>query len=284
MATNSPTNDEQLIQYYQNLLILQYKNKNKPKAKAHVRTFLSQIVIFDLLEEITKAFNIETATGDPLTRLGDFVGVPREVKKLRDKRYFGVGSIHQPVGANIKASDNLVGFTSYYKKAAPGKPWTFSSFFQYQKNELQDSELRQFIHMKIAVNTGNCSLKDINDFFRKFFGGSITVRETAPMTLEYGVEKAANKSLFKYMSELDLYPRPEAVSAGTGFVIVRPKPFVYAVASLVEEISSEPDKYGAVTKRLNISENVLGYLTAKVEPIGVYVQQSFVEGEDYENI
>ena len=47
------------IEYYQNLLIIQYHNK--PNARAVIRAFLRPLAeVFELLEELENAFNIET--------------------------------------------------------------------------------------------------------------------------------------------------------------------------------------------------------------------------------
>ncbi len=274
--------DDDLIKYYQNLLILQYKRL--PKANEHLRALLSQVIIFDFLEEVTNAFDLETAVGDRLTRLGLFLGISREVRKVENERYFGLGSIYleeHPVEADL----SLVGFTSYYQDAAPGYPWTFSSLFQYIRNELQDNELRKFIQMRIAINKGNCSLAEVNDFFRTFFGGIVTVTEdleNSPMNLKYGVEQTSIEDFFLYMNEKKLFPRPAGVGIGPGFVSIQPEAFVYA-DSEVQDIEGV-DNYGVPTKDIDIQENVLGYLDYDVEPIGAFVQYNSQERTDYEVI
>ena len=60
------TNDfQKLVEYYVNLLIIQYHNK--PKAKATIRAFVSQLLEFySLIKEIQFAYGIETAIGDQL--------------------------------------------------------------------------------------------------------------------------------------------------------------------------------------------------------------------------
>lgn len=67
--------DEQLQQYYSNLLILQYHNKTK--AKAMIEALVLPIFMNQLPVGIQDCFDIETAEGVQLDVLGKYVGVSR---------------------------------------------------------------------------------------------------------------------------------------------------------------------------------------------------------------
>lgn len=69
---------EDLIQYYLGLLIVQYRSK--PKALAHVRNIVRESLC-DLLPSIlNEKFNIDSAEGDQLDKLGKYIGIERRVK------------------------------------------------------------------------------------------------------------------------------------------------------------------------------------------------------------
>jgi hypothetical protein len=66
---------QELIDYYADLLILQYLNK--PKAYAHVQTLVEPLIMNQTPLAIQNAFNIETAVGVQLDILGKYVGANR---------------------------------------------------------------------------------------------------------------------------------------------------------------------------------------------------------------
>ncbi len=257
---------ESLIKYYKDLLQAPYKHISENSE--FIATLLSQIMIFDLLKQIEDGFNINTATGDQLTKLGALLGLDRKVKEIVEESFFGAISYHSSL-EEVNLSRVLIGSQSYYQPPLPGSTWNYSSYFQYSQNLLTDTEFRTFIRMKIAVNTGNCSLKAIDDFFRTFFGGLISVREVRDMVLEYGVERGNLKNFFLYMLEKKVFPKPAGVSIGSGFVLVPP----FAFSSVSYATSSS-----------NIPENIWGSNLYENEPIGVTALYSYIEGEDYAEI
>lgn len=66
---------QELLNYYTNLLIIQYRNK--PKAKAHIE-LLADIMTCDLLPlSVRDSFDIENAEGEQLDVLGKYFNAPR---------------------------------------------------------------------------------------------------------------------------------------------------------------------------------------------------------------
>lgn len=65
-----------LIEYYVNLLILQYKGL--PKAEETIRTNAKQLTLDGLTYEVMNAYNIDNAVGKQLDVIGRIVGVKRE--------------------------------------------------------------------------------------------------------------------------------------------------------------------------------------------------------------
>ena len=66
---------QEIIDYYTNLLIIQYNNK--PKAIAHIDTLVSPVVMDQLPVDVQDAFNIDNAVGVQLDTLGKYAGVSR---------------------------------------------------------------------------------------------------------------------------------------------------------------------------------------------------------------
>lgn len=74
-------------QDYANLLIWQYRNK--PKAKVLIEGIVNGVQFFDNIESLKSAFNIKTASGNQLRRIGSFVGLPykSDILALSDDNY-----------------------------------------------------------------------------------------------------------------------------------------------------------------------------------------------------
>jgi len=66
---------QEIINYYANLLILQYHEK--PKAFATIQTLVDPVVMDQLPTEVQNAFDINTAEGVQLDVIGKYVGVSR---------------------------------------------------------------------------------------------------------------------------------------------------------------------------------------------------------------
>jgi hypothetical protein len=83
--------DALLVEYYQDLLILQYKNK--PKARGHIASNVSPLIIFELSNAVKNGYNIETAIGKQLDVLGKYAGISRvlsdgSITELQDDTNF----------------------------------------------------------------------------------------------------------------------------------------------------------------------------------------------------
>lgn len=65
----------ELIEYYANLLILQYREK--PKAFATIEALVDPVIMDQLPIDVQNAFDIETAEGVQLDIIGKYVGVSR---------------------------------------------------------------------------------------------------------------------------------------------------------------------------------------------------------------
>lgn len=67
--------DQELIDYYKALLIMQYIDK--PKASAHIDALVAMAIVGQLPLEVQNAFDIDTAVGVQLDVLAKYIGVSR---------------------------------------------------------------------------------------------------------------------------------------------------------------------------------------------------------------
>lgn len=69
----------EFLDYYANLLIIQYRGDTKADATIRVLTRIAAGLIFNVALEIPNKYNIDTATGAQLDLLGTIIGIPRDL-------------------------------------------------------------------------------------------------------------------------------------------------------------------------------------------------------------
>lgn len=67
----------ELVEYYKNLIIIQYSAKQK--AVAHIEALIDIIMFYELMREVENAYDIDTAEGVQLDILGKYLGIDRNV-------------------------------------------------------------------------------------------------------------------------------------------------------------------------------------------------------------
>lgn len=67
---------DQLVKYYQDLLIIQYRSK--AKARAHIDAVVRPVLIDQILLSIQDAFSIDAAVGVQLDVVGKYAGITRQ--------------------------------------------------------------------------------------------------------------------------------------------------------------------------------------------------------------
>ena len=162
-----------LIDYYANLLIVQYHNK--PKATKTIKMLAELLLANMLVLQIRDAFDWKTATGAQLDVIGKWVGVSRF--------YNGQLFEFQPWFALIdwdSTPDNLQGGFSLFSNFEDLE----GGFLDYPninptKNKLNDTAFRWMIGLKIIKNS------IIFYFFRKFFSFALI-----PFEIFHIMEKA----------------------------------------------------------------------------------------------
>lgn len=160
---------EDLIRYFTNLLILQYKNK--PRAKATIETLTrnafsdTQNNIFPI--EVQNAYNLDTAVGKQLDVLGKYLGYDRMLPIPIDNT-FKFAEYDGSVNPNQGYAEYEGEGTTY-----PYAEYRYSSYDYYP---ISDGTYRALLKMIASLKGKPLSLGNINDAL-EVFNGEIYVEE-----------------------------------------------------------------------------------------------------------
>lgn len=193
-----------LVDEYTALLIKQYWEK--PKAYAEIAL---QAQTWDttraFLASLDQAFDLDFAVGAQLDVLGRIVGISRSVPEVIPKVYFG-----------FSINPDSEGFADKFDPLRIGGPFfdRFSSPFTAQ--QLNDSDYRFFIRVKVALNwaSGYVSSDDrisIQDVILAAFDGRAYVVDNLDMTLTLYVSPVVSLDRLRLIRQLNLLPKPQGV-------------------------------------------------------------------------
>lgn len=159
---------EELLNYYRNLLIIQYHNK--PKAKATIDAFVNLLWANFVLKQMRDAFDVDTAVGKQLDIIGLWVGVDRFINlKPYDNHPWislieitgATDTILQGGYSEVSTFDRLGGFL------------TPDLVIGSNKAELSDEYFRILIKLKIIKNSISHTCKNIDDAIYELFGDEV---------------------------------------------------------------------------------------------------------------
>lgn len=163
-----------LLQYYKNLVIVQYRVQ--PRALSTVEVLANCATCDGLPDELRVCFDLDTAVGAQLTILGKIVGVPRNVIGLDLEHTFFSFTDYDGEPASI-------GFGDYTDD--PYGNDLFLNYFDTASYTLTDAEMRVLISLAIIYNNIWTSLKDIKDALWSDFAGAINVDESTDWADEF---------------------------------------------------------------------------------------------------
>lgn len=194
---------DQLVEYYADLLIIQYNIQ--PKARATIlliaRELLANGVIFDVLN----GYNIDTAVGKQLDIIGKYVGVDRFYQS-QDIDFVAFGfsdafSYEPPdVTGYARPADFLLKDGTYLSASdVIGTGYSLS-----------DNDFRTLIRLKILLNNSNFSDKEIDDTLFSIFGDSLYAVDNYNMSMEYFTDSTLSLIVRVALAK-ELLPHPMAV-------------------------------------------------------------------------
>lgn len=206
MANDYDKLKKQLIEYYQDLLIVQYHDK--PKAKAMIKAEMEETLANLLDIQVRDAFDVDTAVGAQLDIIGKWVGIDGIFKgqMFDNKSWFSLTRYNEPttpLQGGFSRFDNFDtlegGFLTY-------------DFIVSTRNKINDTDFRMLIKLKIIRNNIKHSPKDIDEAMYKLFADTLyTVwGECMEMTFYY---KKKNYGIVKLGQEKKCFPIPTGVKA-----------------------------------------------------------------------
>lgn len=191
-----------LIEYYIDLLIIQYHNK--PKARATIKIFISELLqLYALIREVEKAFDINTAIGYQLDIVGKYFGVVRNFVGLDfGYKYFSFqyqGGDEDGLSFKIIGDDTTGKFRTLYGEKT----------YQY---DLDDEQFRILIKLRdIALHNEVLSLKYIQDLCFYLLKGEVDIKPTPDkvMSLDFYFKDTNLLQIFQTYDKL--LPAPAGV-------------------------------------------------------------------------
>jgi len=193
-----------LIDAYLDLLIKQYWDK--PKARAELTAQVtSWEVLRDHVASWLSEFDLDTASGDRLDKIGAIVGLPRLVPYTVAKIAFGF-------------SDNpdARGFDDKFTPAVSAAPFLDKFSPAYTTLELDDVAYRILLRAKIAANVGSAfmvsdSRISIQDVVNAAFAAQAYVTDGLNMGLTLYVSPVIELEYLRAIVNLGLLPKPQGV-------------------------------------------------------------------------
>lgn len=193
----------EMLDYYANLLIIQYHDK--PKAIATVKLFVNLVWVNMIILQIRDAFDWRTAIGKQLDIIGEWLGI--------DRFYNGQLIFLRPWFALIdwdSNPDNLQGGFSTFDnfETLEGGILDYDEL-KPSENQFSDDSFRLMIGLKIIKNSINYTAKEIDDAIWEYFNGDVyTVWSGKKLTYWY---KSDLSIVMQVAAIKNVLPRPSGV-------------------------------------------------------------------------
>lgn len=198
----------ELIDYYKNLLIMQYRDK--PKALAHTGVVLDAGMIYDIAIAVRDGFGINDARGKQLDVLGRILGVSRTITGTTFTRaYYGYA---------LYGDTTPFIFNPMLLYGAEPPDVQFRDYRESSQSlyDLTDEEYRIILKLAIVRNTSNASVKTIDEILNVLFGAECYFIDRMNMTVVSYMVGAKWSRIFGIAKSSGLLPNP----AGVGTILV----------------------------------------------------------------
>lgn len=194
--------DQELIDYYVNLLVIQYKIL--PNATGTINAVATEVVANQIYSQVLNGFSIQTAIGAQLEILASYVGAPRTIFA------YNPAILYFALPAYSTTPVTAIGFASYADAVDPTDDWLLytTSPTTYV---LTDGQLRLLIEYLIAVHASDHTLYSIDRILQTFFGTYAELIDNGNMTITYQHQAADPNLLFSIVNQLNQLPRPAGV-------------------------------------------------------------------------
>ena len=197
-----------LVDYYKNLLIIQYSGK--PKAQATIELFAETLMASGVYFAVRDAYSVDTAVGVQLDIIGKYVGIDRFFNVTDPEGFF-----RTPDYAEVDPELEPAGFADY---ADFDTGDSFNGTMTYDSivtvaNRLNDDDYRILIKLKIIQNHSNHSHASIDESMFRFFGMSVVPSSSGGMNMYYFITSDVTPIILAARIK-EVLPRPMGVGAG----------------------------------------------------------------------
>lgn len=200
---------EELLNYYSNLLIVQYNGKPKAKATIELLTYIMYANL--ILLQIQNAFDWRVSEGVLLDIIGKWVGIARN---YQGTLFWNQTFLSYPRTSDLvptDKTDNLQhGYSDYSTfNDNDGATLTYKNL-GYVEQELSDDDYRTIIGLKIIKNSINHTCKNIDDAIWEYFNEQVyTTWDDMEITYHY---PQSMETLMQVCYYKNVLPAPTGVS------------------------------------------------------------------------
>lgn len=195
-----------LINYYANLLIIQYNGL--PKAQATIALFAKTLLANGVMLDVQQGYNLDTAVGKQLDVLGKYENIDRFYSAFDPVDYFSLETYDE----EPPSTPPRYGFTDYahYASDPPSGCLTYAEIVAVN-NQLVDSAFRTLIYLRIIQNYSNYGDGDLDARLFALFGTTIRMEDLGNMRMAYFISSTVLTALVEAIINKKVLPRPMAV-------------------------------------------------------------------------
>jgi hypothetical protein len=198
---------DELISYYQALLIIQYLKK--PKAQGTISAFIDSLVSDAITIQVRDGFDLDTAIGKQL----DFLG------KLRNASRYFFTLVLTKIFIAIPSYDDpdkglAAGIPDYSITPYPPS-WYTMTYDDFIGHTLTDGDFRRVIKFLAKVHSCDHAYGMIDTICYEFFFGNVNLIDNGDMTIKYQHLTSDTDNLFSIVSQMGLLPKPAGVFVTT---------------------------------------------------------------------
>jgi hypothetical protein len=199
---------QEIVDYYTNLLIIQYHNKTK--AKATVDLFINELIASGVMFDVRDGYDLDIAVGVQLDILGKYIGTDRfYYSQDFTADYFGFADAADIPGV----SANIVGFNDAVAGLIKEGDFLDSEKVISTLFSLSDESYRKLLKIKIVQNNINYAFKPIVDGLFTFFGLEIIPLHNTDMSITYLIaDNPKNDFFINALIQKECLPKPAGVS------------------------------------------------------------------------
>lgn len=204
--TMTTVNISAIVDYYANLLIIQYNQL--PKAQATIELFVDALLANGVIFDVRDGYDIETAIGAQLDVLAKYIGEDRFYTGQNLDGFFAFATYSDDPAY---VADEKIGFADYVDVGIKTGKWLTYDDVLSTTLSLTDYEFRTLLNLKILQNNSNHSDKEIDDGIFELFGLDLVVQDNYDMTMTYTINNPAIVPIIQVAYEKGVLPKPMGV-------------------------------------------------------------------------